>query len=80
MTVSPLVQVAALDDPRRLAALACTGLMDTPPEPTFDRLTRLAGRLLGAPAAFLTLVGADRPGNDEQRDQQWQEGFAHGAS
>jgi hypothetical protein len=49
MTVSPLVQVAELDDPRRLAALACTGLVDTAPELTFDRLTRLAGRLLRAP-------------------------------
>jgi hypothetical protein len=60
MTVSPLVQVAELDDPRRLAALACTGLVDTAPELTFDRLTRLAGRLLRAPAAFFTLVAADR--------------------
>lgn len=56
MTPSPLVQVAALDAPSRLAALARTGLMDTAPEPVFDRLSRLAARLLLAPAACLTLV------------------------
>ncbi len=56
MTPSPLVQVAALDAPSRLAALARTALMDTAPEPAFDRLSRLAARLLLAPAACLTLV------------------------
>jgi hypothetical protein len=56
MTPSPLVRVAALGAPSRLAALARTALMDTPPEPAFDRLSRLAARLLAAPAACLTLV------------------------
>jgi diguanylate cyclase (GGDEF)-like protein/PAS domain S-box-containing protein len=35
-------------------------LMDSPREECFDRLTRLATRLTGAPVALLTLVDADR--------------------
>ncbi|MEK8052694.1 response regulator [Ideonella sp. DXS22W] len=52
---------AAIADPRRLAAVRATGLLDTPPEDGFDRLTRLATRLIGAPVSFMTLV-------DEARD------------
>ena len=33
---------------------------DSPPEEAFDRLTRLAARLLGAPTAMITLVRDDR--------------------
>jgi PAS domain S-box-containing protein len=47
---------AVLRDPARLAALAATGLVDSPPGEVLDRLTRLAGRLLDAPIALLTLV------------------------
>ncbi|MEO6056169.1 MAG: GAF domain-containing protein [Gemmatimonadales bacterium] len=35
-------------------------LLDSPPEEAFDRLTRLAARLLGAPVALVTLTGGDR--------------------
>jgi PAS domain S-box-containing protein len=49
-----------LRDPTRLAALRETELLDTGPEAEFDRLTRLAARLLGAPAAMLSLVAGDR--------------------
>ncbi len=49
-----------LRDPARLAALADTGLADTPPEEAFDRLTRLAARLLDAPTACLSLVDGHR--------------------
>lgn len=49
-----------LRDPARLAALAETRLSDTPPEEAFDRLTRLAARLLGTRMAKLTLVDAER--------------------
>ncbi len=45
-----------LADPARLAALARVPLMDTAPEPAFDRLTRLASRLLRAPVALISLV------------------------
>ncbi len=47
-------------DPRRLAALRDTGLLDSPPEPNFDRLTRLASRLLHVPISLVSLVDADR--------------------
>ncbi|MFL5384255.1 MAG: ATP-binding protein [Longimicrobiaceae bacterium] len=45
-----------LRDPARLAALAATGLLDSAPVEVFDRLTRLAARLLGAPMAALSLL------------------------
>lgn len=51
---------AALTDPQRLAAVRDTGLLDTPPDESFDRLTRLAARLTGAPVAFVSLLDADR--------------------
>ena len=51
---------AALSDPLRLAAVRDTGLLDTPPEESFDRLTRLAAKLTGAPVTFVSLVDADR--------------------
>jgi hypothetical protein len=50
----------AVTDPARLASLRATGLLDSPPEEDFDRLTRLAADLLDAPMALVTLVGADR--------------------
>ena len=46
-------------DPR-LAALSSTALLDTPPEETFDRLTRLVTRLVGVPIALVSLVDRDR--------------------
>jgi len=51
---------AAIADPARLAAVERTGLLDSPPEESFDRLTRLAAKLTGAPATFVTLVARDR--------------------
>ena len=51
---------APIDAGERLAALARTALLDTPPEEAFDRLTRMAARLLGAPVSLLTLVTEDR--------------------
>lgn len=52
--------MAAVADAGRLAALAQTGLLDTDPEPAFDRLARLATRMLGVPIAMVSLVDADR--------------------
>ena len=40
----------------RLRTLESTGLLDSPPEPSFDRLTRLAAGLLDAPVALVSLV------------------------
>jgi GAF domain-containing protein len=51
---------AAVADPQRLAALRATGLLDSDVEEVFDRMSRLAARLLGVPAAFLSLVDEDR--------------------
>lgn len=44
----------------RLTALASYRIMDTPPEPAFDRLTVLAGQMFDAPIALVTLVDAER--------------------
>ena len=46
----------ALRDPARLAALRESGLHGTPPEEAFDRLTRLASRLLGTRLSTLSLL------------------------
>jgi PAS domain S-box-containing protein len=51
----------AIRSAARLAALRGTGLLDSAAEPAFDRLTKLAVRLLRVPASFLSLV-------DEERD------------
>ena len=40
----------------RLRALRSTGLLDSPPEECFDRLTRLAAQSVRAPAAFISLI------------------------
>ena len=46
----------AIDDRSRLEAIKHSGLMDSLPQETFDRLTRLAARMLGTPVAAMTLV------------------------
>lgn len=47
-------------DAARLAALRHTALLDTPAEEAFDRLTRLATKILHAPTALVSLVDEDR--------------------
>jgi diguanylate cyclase (GGDEF)-like protein len=49
-----------LGDPRRLAALAESGLVDSLPEAAFDRFTRLAAEVLNVPVALFTLVTPER--------------------
>jgi len=57
----PIAQVrSALAADTRLAILRQSNLLDTPPEEAFDRLSRLASRLLDAPIALVTLVDAER--------------------
>jgi PAS domain S-box-containing protein len=56
----PSSPTSLLADPGRLAALQQTNLLDTAAEEAFDRLARLAARLLHAPIALVTLVAADR--------------------
>jgi methanogenic corrinoid protein MtbC1 len=52
--------VSRLTDPERLRALDQTGLVDTPAEEAFDRLTRVAARALDAPVSLVSLVGDER--------------------
>jgi CheY-like chemotaxis protein len=51
---------ATLGDKARLADLKASGLLNTPPEASFDRLTRLATRLLRTPSAVMNLVDKDQ--------------------
>ena len=46
----------ALASPARLAAVRATGLLDAPSAEALDRLARAATRLLGVPAALVSLV------------------------
>lgn len=56
-----VAQVAqVLQNPRRLAALYELGMLDTPAEQAFDRLSRLAARILKTPVALVSLVDSDR--------------------
>lgn len=48
------------DEADRLAALRALAVLDTPPSPVFDRLTRLAAVALEAPIALVTLIDEDR--------------------
>jgi len=51
----------ATDDERgRIAALARYGVLDTPAEPEFDRITALAARLFRVPTVAIVLVDAER--------------------
>jgi GAF domain-containing protein len=49
-----------LAEPGRLAALRDSALLDTPAEESFDRLARVAARIVGAPVALVTAVDRDR--------------------
>jgi diguanylate cyclase (GGDEF)-like protein len=51
---------ASTDEVRRLAVLRALGLLDTPAEERFDRITRLAIRLFGVPIALISLIDEDR--------------------
>lgn len=57
-----MAQPASLppDEDERLALLHGLQLLDSLPEPAFDRITRLATRLLGVPMALVSLVDRDR--------------------
>ncbi len=59
-TVQRSAVAAREPDPRRLQALRATGLLDGRPDAAFDRIARLAGRLLDAPIAGVGLVDAER--------------------
>lgn len=56
----PGAPAAILQAPRRLAALARTGMMDTDPDEELDLLTHLAAQLLNTPVALVALVDDKR--------------------
>ncbi len=47
-------------DPARLAAVARSGLLDSGPEESFDRIGSLARRLVGTPVALVSIIDRDR--------------------
>ena len=59
-TIDQAVLNASIIAPTRLEALSRTKLLDTAPEESFDRLTRLAAKLLAVPATFFSLVDQHR--------------------
>lgn len=48
------------DDAERLGELASYAVLDTDPEPAFDRLTKLAQHIFEVPTVLVSLVGRDR--------------------
>ncbi len=48
------------DEAERLAALRRYEILDTPPEPAFDRIVRLAAYVLGAPISLVSLIDESR--------------------
>ena len=50
----------AVQDEARLAALHSYDILDTPPEPAFDDITRMAMMICGTPVALINLIDADR--------------------
>ncbi len=48
------------DEQGRLSVLKSLGILDTAPEPRFDRITRLAAALFDVPIALISLVDWDR--------------------
>jgi hypothetical protein len=50
----------SLQEPRRLAALQTTGLVDGPPDHGLQTIARLCAKLLDVPVALISLVETDR--------------------
>jgi len=48
------------DEPSRLAALRSSGILDTPPEERFDRITRIAAELFDVPISLVSLIDENR--------------------
>jgi len=52
--------ISIIDDPDRPQAITATGILDTEASDFFDAIVELAAEALGAPAASISVVGADR--------------------
>ena len=63
----------SLTSATRLTALDATGVLGAPADPALDRIARLTARVLGAPTALVSLVGADRQvfGGCSGIDEPW---------
>ncbi len=48
------------DEEDRLKELSCYGVLDTPPEPSLDRITHLTARIFKVPIALISLVDRER--------------------
>lgn len=48
------------NEPERLQCLLSTGLLDTPPDERFDRITRLAQKYFNVPITMVSLVDKER--------------------
>lgn len=59
-STAPLASPPAPGEARRLLELRQLGILDTEPEESFDRITRLAACALRMPAASISLVDEDR--------------------
>lgn len=53
-------QTPSQEEARRLAALRDLMVLDSPPEPLFDSITRMAAEVCGAPIALISLLDANR--------------------
>ncbi|GAB4550180.1 MAG: hypothetical protein OHK0023_15660 [Anaerolineae bacterium] len=51
---------SVLNNRERLAKLESLEILDTPAEASFDRLTKLASRIIGAPVSLISLVTHER--------------------
>jgi diguanylate cyclase (GGDEF)-like protein len=56
----PVTAPIPSDESGRLSALERYGVLDTEPEPAFDRITAIASRVLGVPIALVSLVDSER--------------------
>jgi PAS domain S-box-containing protein len=56
----PSPEVRAIAELKRRAALGSYQVLDTSPEPAFDRIVRLAALLLEVPIALISLIDAER--------------------
>lgn len=61
LAMDPIAEFAAvINDPDRLRAVYATGLLDSPPEELYDRITRAATVALDAPFSAMSLIDVDR--------------------
>jgi diguanylate cyclase (GGDEF)-like protein len=57
---SPWIELDQLREERRLRALERFAVLDSAPEPEFDRIVRIASRVLQAPISLVSLIDAHR--------------------